>query len=225
MNSVWLREESEGVTGGIHEVNKGFANGQRRMEYRKSYGKSVDPDLGFNLEGSLSSVGTKQDSLLTNHALNAIDHVLEDVALVEEEGFYGTSYAQDREDSWAVLKNLYNGENVPWLVCGDFNEIMYGFEKREACPKMKKGWELSNLIDGTSKMWKTEVIANTFQTDITQRILQIPLAVTDCEDLLIWKVHKLAKEALVKGEEMYLVRDTPICNEAALEEEWPRNPD
>ncbi|MFQ6662384.1 hypothetical protein Gotur_030232, partial [Gossypium turneri] len=86
MNSVWLREESEGVTGGIHEVNRGFTNEQRRMEYRKSYGKSVDPDLGFNLEGCLSSVGTKQDSSLTNHALNAIDHVLEDVALVGDEG-------------------------------------------------------------------------------------------------------------------------------------------
>ncbi|KAK5824774.1 hypothetical protein PVK06_019558 [Gossypium arboreum] len=39
------------------------------------------------------------------------------------------------------------------------------------------------------------------------------------------QAHKLAKEALVKGEKMYLVRDVPICNEVALEEEWPRNLD
>ena len=38
--------------------------------------------------------------------------------------FYGTQYAQDREDSWEILKNLHNDEDIPWFVCGDFNEIM-----------------------------------------------------------------------------------------------------
>lgn len=41
-------------------------------------------------------------------------------------GFYGTLYAQDKEDSWAVLKNLSNGDNIPWLVCRDFIEVMNG---------------------------------------------------------------------------------------------------
>ncbi|MBA0756292.1 hypothetical protein Gogos_021027 [Gossypium gossypioides] len=40
-----------------------------------------------------------------------------------------------------------------------------------------------------------------------------------------FQAHKLAKEALAKGEERYLVRDELICNEGALEEEWSRNPD
>ncbi|MBA0701149.1 hypothetical protein Goari_020576 [Gossypium aridum] len=35
-----------------------------------------------------------------------------------------------RDDSWALLTNLYNDEGIPWFVCGDFNEIMYGFEKK-----------------------------------------------------------------------------------------------
>lgn len=45
-------------------------------------------------------------------------------------GFYGSSYAQDRNDSCEVLKKLAVGEAIPWLVCGDFNKIMYGFEKK-----------------------------------------------------------------------------------------------
>ncbi|MFQ6657295.1 hypothetical protein Gotur_027034 [Gossypium turneri] len=40
-----------------------------------------------------------------------------------------------------------------------------------------------------------------------------------------YQAHKLAKEALIKGEERNLVRDERICNEGALEEEWSRNPD
>lgn len=55
-------------------------------------------------------------------------------------GFYGTLYIQDKEDSWAVLKNLCQDENAPWFVCGDFNEIMYGLKKREVCLEMKEEW-------------------------------------------------------------------------------------
>ncbi|MBA0756293.1 hypothetical protein Gogos_021028 [Gossypium gossypioides] len=59
MNSVWLREEGEGVTGGILKGNRGFTNGPRRMEHMKSYGKAVDLVLGFNLEGGFLCDGAK----------------------------------------------------------------------------------------------------------------------------------------------------------------------
>lgn len=57
-------------------------------------------------------------------------------------GFYGTPYARDKEDSWAILKNLYNGENNHWLVCGDFNEIMYGFEKKGGMARDERRMEM-----------------------------------------------------------------------------------
>ncbi|MBA0878961.1 hypothetical protein Goshw_016158 [Gossypium schwendimanii] len=46
---------------------------------------------------------------------------------------------------------------------------------------------VSDLIDSTTKMWKTEIITTTFQIGIAQRILQIPLAITDCEGMQVWK--------------------------------------
>ncbi|MBA0790566.1 hypothetical protein Gohar_015205, partial [Gossypium harknessii] len=46
---------------------------------------------------------------------------------------------------------------------------------------------VSDLIDGTSKKWKTEIIFSTFQVEIAQKILKIPLAETDSEDLRVWK--------------------------------------
>ncbi|MBA0683694.1 hypothetical protein Goari_025331, partial [Gossypium aridum] len=75
-----------GVTGRIHEVNRGFANGPRRKEHGKSYGKAIDPVLGFNLEGGFLCDGAKQVSSLTDQGRYAMDHDLEDVALVGEEG-------------------------------------------------------------------------------------------------------------------------------------------
>ncbi|MFQ6630891.1 hypothetical protein Gotur_009847 [Gossypium turneri] len=46
---------------------------------------------------------------------------------------------------------------------------------------------VSELIDSTTKIWKTKIITTTFQMDIAQRILQIPLAITDYEDMQVWK--------------------------------------
>lgn len=51
-------------------------------------------------------------------------------------------YAQDREDSWAVLKNIYKDEDFPWFVCRDFNEIMYGFEKKGGLPRDERRMEM-----------------------------------------------------------------------------------
>ncbi|MBA0700799.1 hypothetical protein Goari_021945, partial [Gossypium aridum] len=45
--------------------------------------------------------------------------------------------------------------------------------------------KVSDLIDGTNKTWKVEVVTHTFQRDIVKKILQMPLAATDSEDLLV----------------------------------------
>ncbi|TYH84167.1 hypothetical protein ES332_D02G180600v1 [Gossypium tomentosum] len=86
MNSVWLREEGDGDMGGIGKENRGFRMGQQKMGWKIKYGKLVDPVLGFNLEGGSSSVGQGKENSLIGHTLNVMDHDLEDVSLVEEEG-------------------------------------------------------------------------------------------------------------------------------------------
>ncbi|KAA3483894.1 reverse transcriptase [Gossypium australe] len=56
-------------------------------------------------------------------------------------GFYGSPYAQDRDESWNLLKSLRRNEELPWLVCGDFNEIMYGFQKKGGIPREERRME------------------------------------------------------------------------------------
>ncbi|KAA3489039.1 reverse transcriptase [Gossypium australe] len=45
-------------------------------------------------------------------------------------GFYRSLYMNEREGAWNLLRRLSNQGEYPWLVCGDFNEILYGFEKK-----------------------------------------------------------------------------------------------
>lgn len=76
-------------------------------------------------------------------------------------GFYGSPYAQDKNDSWDVLKSLSTDNDTLWFGCGDFNKIMYGSEKKDGLPRDKRRMDLfrrtleeCHLIDvGYSGRW------------------------------------------------------------------------
>ncbi|KAH1122666.1 hypothetical protein J1N35_005826 [Gossypium stocksii] len=52
--------------------------------------------------------------------------------------FYGSPNMQDRNESWDLLRNLSNAEELPWFICGYFNEMMYGHEKKVGLPKEER---------------------------------------------------------------------------------------
>ncbi|KAH1130140.1 hypothetical protein J1N35_001518 [Gossypium stocksii] len=56
-------------------------------------------------------------------------------------GFYGSPYMQDKTTLWNLLRSLSKEQNFPWLVYGDFNEIMYSFEKIGGQPREEKRME------------------------------------------------------------------------------------
>lgn len=47
-------------------------------------------------------------------------------------GFYGASNERCRKESWDLIRQLNGNSSLPWLVIGDFNEIMFFFKKRGA---------------------------------------------------------------------------------------------
>ncbi|KAA3479379.1 expansin-A1-like [Gossypium australe] len=46
-------------------------------------------------------------------------------------GFYGSPYLKDNNIAWDVLRRLSHENLHPWLVAGDFNEILFSFEKKD----------------------------------------------------------------------------------------------
>ncbi|MBA0776276.1 hypothetical protein Gotri_011290 [Gossypium trilobum] len=44
--------------------------------------------------------------------------------------FYGSLNMQFRVEAWGILRFLGNDQNILWLVCGDFNEILFYFKKK-----------------------------------------------------------------------------------------------
>ncbi|MBA0798010.1 hypothetical protein Gohar_008649 [Gossypium harknessii] len=80
MKSVWLREEQEGGSAGIHEVNRKFISESRGMEEKKSIRKIIDPILGINLDGGFLRAAAKQANSLMDNDQQVMEHDLEDIA-------------------------------------------------------------------------------------------------------------------------------------------------
>ncbi|KAK5784083.1 hypothetical protein PVK06_038601 [Gossypium arboreum] len=53
-------------------------------------------------------------------------------------GFYGNPFPNERYITWNLLRQLSRIRSYPWIVCGDFNEILYSCEKRLGAPREEK---------------------------------------------------------------------------------------
>ncbi|MBA0846235.1 hypothetical protein Goarm_022379, partial [Gossypium armourianum] len=61
-------------------------------------------------------------------------------------GFYGALFASGKSDAWDVLRNLRHTQELPWLVCGDFNGITYSFEKEGGVPREECQMEVFHKV-------------------------------------------------------------------------------
>lgn len=84
-------------------------------------------------------------------------------------GFYGSPYGNNRSDSWEDLQGLGSNNTLSWCVCGDFNEIMYAFEKKCVLLRYESRMELFHkafmecgIIDmrylSSCFTWKREIL-------------------------------------------------------------------
>jgi hypothetical protein len=50
-------------------------------------------------------------------------------------GIYGDPRWEDKYKTWDKLRELNQSSNLPWVIIGDFNEILYSHEKEGGNPK------------------------------------------------------------------------------------------
>ncbi|GMI87724.1 hypothetical protein HRI_002441700 [Hibiscus trionum] len=146
---------------------------------------------GFNNGIEVSSVGRSgglslawKDSISITLRSFSVRHI--DVLINDDgegkcwrcTGFYGAPEEHLREASWDLLRLLNDSPEVPWLVMGDFNEIMYANEKqgglRRSERQMAKFREVlfyCSLSDiGYSGSWYTWERGRTQANNIRERL-------------------------------------------------------
>lgn len=83
--------------------------------------------------------------------------------MVEEEnkvpwrftGFYGHPNPSKRHNSWELLKSIKSMSDLPWLMGGDLNEILYNSEKKGGAVRSLRAileFQLALSICGLSDM-------------------------------------------------------------------------
>jgi hypothetical protein len=50
-------------------------------------------------------------------------------------GMYGESRSEEKEKTWKLMCILQHRSKLPWLCCGDFNEILFNCEKEGGQPR------------------------------------------------------------------------------------------
>jgi exonuclease III len=83
-----------------------------------------------------------------NAELHSFSRYHIDIIITEHDGFkwrftgiYGEPATDKREKTWKLLRILNQQLKLPWLCAGDFNEIMYGHEKKGGPPRNQKHME------------------------------------------------------------------------------------
>ncbi|KAH1056048.1 hypothetical protein J1N35_034113 [Gossypium stocksii] len=120
-------------------------NQMERVRHRCGYANGIDVDPDGTRGGLSLAWKAEVNITLQRYSKRYIDVVVDDSdgrGNWKFTGFYGSPYVLDRNASWDELRSLYTGENFPWLVCGDFNEILYGFEKKGGIPRDERRMEL-----------------------------------------------------------------------------------
>jgi hypothetical protein len=71
-----------------------------------------------------------------NVALRGMPQYYIDVDVKEDDGFtwrftgvYGEAQSDLKHRTWQHLRNLYDDPSLPWMCAGDFNEILFSYEK------------------------------------------------------------------------------------------------
>ncbi|GMI97858.1 hypothetical protein HRI_003455100 [Hibiscus trionum] len=104
-----------------------------KVRKRCGFPNGIDVDA-VGRSGGLS-MGWKNscDITLRSYSVRHIDVVIKDdsVGITWRcTGFYGNPETNRRQESWNLLRSLDDSPEMPWLVIGDFNEILYSSEKQ-----------------------------------------------------------------------------------------------
>ncbi|CAM8905799.1 unnamed protein product [Rhodiola kirilowii] len=106
-------------------------------------------DNGFTVErrgrsGGLALWWRKSSNVLVrSYSDYHIDAVVEEDSTFRVTLFYGHPMVNKRAETWELLRRLNADVDLPWLVFGDFNEVLFGWEVKGKC--IRGEWQMKRF--------------------------------------------------------------------------------
>ncbi|CAM8966334.1 unnamed protein product [Rhodiola kirilowii] len=72
-----------------------------------------------------------------------IDAIIEEESPIRVTMFYGHPMVNRRAETWELLRRLKSDLSLPWLVFGDFNEVLFGWEVKGRC--IRGEWQMKRF--------------------------------------------------------------------------------
>ncbi|KAL8465806.1 hypothetical protein ACS0TY_035059 [Phlomoides rotata] len=108
-------------------------NNQRKVSTNQFLGFDCSLEGGGRRGGLTLLWHSDDDVEVVSYSSNHFDAVIHDGGDVGDwrfTGVYGWPDDQQKWKTWRMIDYLANGNSLPWLCLGDFNEILFDYEKR-----------------------------------------------------------------------------------------------
>ncbi|CAM8882672.1 unnamed protein product [Rhodiola kirilowii] len=83
------------------------------------------------------------DLTVKSYSMNHIDCIVDLSERIHFTVFYGNPVTHRRSESWNLLRKLSDNNSLRWLVLGDFNEILFSWEK--VGRRVRKEWQMQSF--------------------------------------------------------------------------------
>ncbi|CAM8933405.1 unnamed protein product [Rhodiola kirilowii] len=111
-----------------------------------SYGLAVDSQ---GRSGGLAIWWSEDIQLsVSSFSKNHIDCEVDLGGIIRVTVFYGNPSTHRRSESWNLLRTLGLNNQLPWLVLGDFNEVLFGWEIWGG--RIRKEWQMRKFREAIS---------------------------------------------------------------------------
>ncbi|KAI8021437.1 F-box protein [Camellia lanceoleosa] len=140
---------------------------------------------------------------LMSYSSGHIDSLISGIGLLDWRftGFYGNLVSSQRNDSWTLLRRLLALGHGPWMIAGDFNEILFQHEKdgvsarcqvqMEAFRLAVQDWELVDLgfsgppvyVEQQSSFWARKGKMSSVRPDLTTKVYPEPYTSSSSDEI------------------------------------------
>ena len=170
-----------------------------RFAYHESDGRSGGLMMCWRSENKIRVFGVTE---------NYIDTIVQEEREWGLTGLYGEPRWEHKEKTWEVLRSLHGVSQLPWMVFGDFNEILFNHEKEGGRPRTDHQLQAFHVALGDCNLSDLGFHGDMFTWQRGKIRERLDHGVSNASWNMLFPNAKLTHEGMVKSDHRPILLDT-----------------